>query len=95
MDASNEEETTVLIPDSSISTTIQDIRRSHEKYLAVYLILASILLEDAAFYSLELNISSGLSSNATFSWADKHSSTIADIFDGKYYWTSSISVTWI
>ena len=85
MDASNEEEATVLIPDPIISTTIRNVRRPYEKRLAVYLILASILLEDVAFYSLDLNITNGLSSNTTFNWTDKHSSTTADIFDGKYY----------
>ena len=66
MDTSNEEEVMPLIRDHVISATIRDNRRPYEKHLAVYLILASIMLEGVAFYSLDLNLSNALSSNTTF-----------------------------
>ena len=74
----------ILIPIFAFQGYIRDNRRPYEKHLAVYVILASILLEDVAFYSLDLNLSNALSSNTTFHWIDKHSSTAEDIFDGKY-----------
>jgi hypothetical protein len=57
MDMSYEaEESTLLISRPGIPTAISDRRKPHEKTLALYLILASILCERIAFYSLGDNL---------------------------------------
>jgi hypothetical protein len=80
-----EEEAAPLISRPGIPARVRDNRRSHEKQLAVYFILASTLFERIAFYSLENNINLFFPSNVTtFNWDPQHSPTaLLYIFSGK------------
>jgi hypothetical protein len=85
METSESQEATLLISRPGIPTAIRDERESYEKQLALYLILASTLLERLAFYSLRDNIVFNLQSNKTVEWNYDHSSTASFIFSGKSF----------
>jgi hypothetical protein len=88
MNASYEEEedgVTPLIHRHATPTAIRDTREPYEKRLAVYFILASILFERVAFYSLANNLVPTLHSNETLKWDLEHSSTASSIFFGKTF----------
>ncbi len=95
METSDSQETTLLISRPGIPTAIRDNRESYEKQLALYLILASTLLERLAFYSLSNNLISNLQSNKTVAWSYEHSSTTSFIFSGKssFFLISNLSET--
>ncbi len=78
-----QEELTPLISRPGIPTAISDSRKPHEKQLALYLILGSILFERIAFYSLGDNLVPTLHSNRTVGWDAQHSTTASFIFSGK------------
>jgi hypothetical protein len=80
-----EDEITPLISRPGIPTAISDKREPYEKQLALYLILASILFERIAFYSLGDNLVSTLHSNKTVEWDPQHSATASFIFSGKSF----------
>ncbi len=56
MDRPVSDDITPLISKSGIPTAVRDIRETHEKQLAVYLILASTVFERIAFYVLAANL---------------------------------------
>ena len=76
-------ELTPLIPTSDISTPIHDTRQPYEKKLAVYFILASIIFERMAYYSVANNLAVILQSNQTVGWTSQQSSTASLTFVGK------------
>jgi len=76
------DQSTVLIPTPGIPRAIRDTREAYQKQLAVYLILASILFERMAFYSLASNLVLYLKSNKLH-WHPKYSVTALNIFYGK------------
>ncbi len=80
-----EDDVTPLISRHGIPAAIRDTREAYEKQLALYLILASILFERMAFYSLANNLVSTLQSNKTVEWNPEHSSTASFIFSGKSF----------
>ena len=83
MDASSAEETTRLIPNDDNSSTVQDNRCYCKKQLTVHVILACILFQSIAYYSLEVNITSSLKeSSGKLKWNSAHATTAADIFQG-------------
>ncbi len=77
------DETTLLVPNHDTPTIEQDVRPSYETQVALYLILASIMFERAAFYALDLNLPDSLNFNETLNWTDDHSSIATYIFNGK------------
>ncbi len=79
------EESTLLISRPGIPTAISDRRKPHEKTLALYLILASILCERIAFYSLGDNLVPTLQSNKTIGWSPEHSTTASFVFSGTFF----------
>ncbi len=81
-----EEEVIPLVSRPGIFSPVRDIRQNYERQLAVYLILASILFERIAFYSIATNITVTLQSNQTFKWSPQHSSTVSNIFSGKSFY---------
>lgn len=85
MNTSVEEDAISITSRPNSPLVLQDTQQSNRKQLAAHLILASILLETAAFYSFEVNLAACLQSNDTFHWTSSHGSTASDIFDGKSY----------
>lgn len=85
MNRSVEEDTISIISRPSSPLIPKDSQQSNKKQLAAHLILVSILLETAAFYSFEVNLAACLQSNDTFHWTLEHGSAASDIFDGKSY----------
>lgn len=83
MNASNAEERPTLVLNHGIPTAARDNRQPYEKQLAVHLILASILFENVAFYSIDLNFPYGLNSNETLNWTSQHSAVATYILNGK------------
>ncbi len=79
------EELTILISRPGIPTAIPDRRKTREKQLALYLILASILCERIAFYSLGDNLVPTLQSNKTIGWSSEHSTTASFLFSGTFF----------
>lgn len=67
-----------IIPASSVST-----QRSHERQLAVHLILASTLFERIAFYTISANLVLSLGSNTSLNWSSANSSVAMLMFSGK------------
>jgi hypothetical protein len=87
MNTSYEEEITPLISRYGIPTAVRDTRKSYQRKLAVYFILASTLFERIAFFALPTNISHTLKSNKTTpvsDWNPRYSPTgLLYIFLGK------------
>ena len=83
MYTSDIDDSTPLISNHGIPKTIQDTRRTFQKQLAVYLILASTLLERIAFYSLAANLVLSLDSNEILYWKAANASIATLIFTGK------------
>jgi hypothetical protein len=81
----DDDEVTPLIPTPDIPETIRDTREPYKQKLALYLILASILCERIAFYSLANNLVPTLQSNQTVGWDVKHTTTVSFIFFGKSF----------
>jgi hypothetical protein len=73
---------TVLIPRHSIPKPVRDSREPYQKQLASYLILASVLFERMAFYSLASNLVLYLESDKLH-WHPKYGVTALNIFYGK------------
>ena len=59
-----------------------DRRKPYQRDWAVRLILASILFERIAFYSIASQIDFTLRSSRTFNWSSEHSSAATYIFSG-------------
>lgn len=57
-----EEAAAPLVSRSGIPTAVRDTRKPHERQRAVYIILASTLLERIAFYTLAANIALNIES---------------------------------
>ncbi len=87
MDESIISETSVLISTPGVPLAVRDNRRPHERRLAVYLILASTVLERLAFYSLAINLVITLKSTEP-NWDPSNSTTALFIFLGKKYYSS-------
>ncbi len=68
---------------TGIPRAIPDKRQPYEKQLAMVFILASILFERAAFYSLANNLVVNLDSDELLDWKPSHSSIASFIFSGK------------
>jgi hypothetical protein len=83
MDASDRQETAPLIFRHGIPAGVRDTREVYQKQLAVYLILASTLLERLAFYALIFTLSTTLQSHEPFHWNSRHTKTASYIFSGK------------
>ena len=66
MDASNEQAVIPPINDQDIARTMHDTRRPYQRQLAVYLVLASLLLEAVAFLFIDLTKFNVLIANETF-----------------------------
>jgi hypothetical protein len=81
----DDDEVTPLIPRPGIPTAIRDTREPYQQQLALYLILASILCERIAFYSLANNLVLTLQSNRTVGWDVEHTTTASFIFFGKSF----------
>jgi hypothetical protein len=84
MDESSIMETMMLIPKIDIPFVATDHRRTYERRLAVYLILASTLFERLAFYSLAINLVVTLQSSE-LKWDSSTSTTASFIFFGKFF----------
>ncbi len=84
MDESSIMETMILIPKIDIPFVVTDHRRTYERRLAVYLILASTLFERLAFYSLAINLVVTLQSSE-LKWDSSTSTTASFIFFGKFF----------
>jgi hypothetical protein len=83
MDASIKEEAAPLIPRHGIPTAVRDNRKPYQKQLAVYLILASLLCERIAFYSIAANLPLSLGPNAPIPWNYENILIASFIFSGK------------
>lgn len=82
MDDTNEQATIPPINNQDIIRAMQDTRRPYQRQLAVYLILASLLLEAVAFLFVDLTKFNVLTVNETFHWTVEHSNTPSAIFEG-------------
>ncbi len=83
MDASNEEETMSLIYRCNIHSFVPDTRKSYEKRLALYFILACTLFERIAFYALMNILFTTLQWHDPLTWDVHNSQTAVFIFSGK------------
>lgn len=83
MDAADINESTLLISVHGIPPTPPDRRKPYQKNLAIRLILASILFERIAFYSIASQFDFTLRSDPKFNWSSSHSSTATYIFSGR------------
>ncbi len=83
MFASDLDDSTPLIHSYGIPTPVRDIREPYQKRLAVYLILASILFERIAFYTLAANLTLSLDSDKQPYWKSQNPSIATFIFIGK------------
>jgi hypothetical protein len=82
MDISSVDELAPLVSRPGIPSTVPDTRRSYQKQLAVYFILASTLFERVAFYSLAANLVRNLKSPILLNGKSTHWIVIF-IFSGK------------
>ncbi len=82
MATSNVNEATPIIPRPNTLLPVPDNRSKYQKQLSVYIILASILFERIAFYSLAANLILYLNSEKLH-WKSKQSVTALNIFYGK------------
>ena len=78
------EEAAPLISRPGIPTAVQDKRTPREKRLAIYTILASILLERIAFYILAANLAFNFESEKV-ALEGLGPSTISMFFSGKHH----------
>ena len=76
-------ETSLLISRTGIPYDVPDNRRPYQRQLAIYLILASTILERVAFYSLVINLVITLQTSE-LDWDSGNSITVSFIFTGKY-----------
>jgi hypothetical protein len=83
MYAATAEESMPFVPRPGIPEPIPDNRKPHQKTLAMFFILASILFERAAFYALANNLVVNLDSDELLNWKPSHSSIASFIFSGK------------
>lgn len=81
MDMSSTEETRPSITNDDIPLYSRDTRRLYQKRLAVYLILASIVFECAAYYVLDTNLTRTLQYN-NLHWKESHRTIALYIFEG-------------
>jgi hypothetical protein len=87
MDESNISDTVALIPRFSVPSPVPDNRQPHEKRYAVHIILASIVLERFAFYSLTINLVINLKSSE-LDWDPLHSTAVSLLFFGEIPFSS-------
>ncbi len=78
-----EEEETPLVSRYGIPIALRDNRKPYQKQLAVYLILASLLCERIAFYSIAANLPLSLGPNAPIPWNYENILIASFIFSGK------------
>ncbi len=78
-----EEEAAPLIFKPGIPTSVRDTRKLYQKQLAIYIILASVLLERIAFYTLAANLALNLETGK-LNWRPTNSLLASLIFSGKY-----------
>lgn len=91
MDASRAEETSGLIANDENSSATQDNPRFGKKHLVVHVILACILFQSIAYYSLEVNINTSLrESSGQLKWNSAHTTVAVNIFQGMIYLNSFI-----
>ena len=83
MSVSSEDEVALLIFRPGIPASTPDTRKPYEKQLALYIILASIVCERTAYFSLDANLALTLPSNLTLNWTDTNASTASYIFEGQ------------
>jgi hypothetical protein len=79
----NVDEAAPLIPNDGIPTVVRNTRRSYEKQLAMYFILASILFQTCAFDLFDANLENSLQFNRTLNWTFENSLLGANVFRGK------------
>lgn len=79
MDESNTEERNEII------AVAGDNRRTYGKQFAMHLILASIMFESTAFYTIDINLPLGLNYNETINWTLEHAKIPTYMFNGKSY----------
>ncbi len=82
MDISSIDETVPLISKYGIPTAVQDNRKSYQKQLAVYLILASTLFERIVFYTLAAHLTLTLQLPHFLHWNALNSVIASNIFSG-------------
>lgn len=85
MSVSSEDEIALLIFRPGIPTPTTDTRKPYEKQLALYIILACLVCERGAYFTLDANLSYSLKSNTTLNWTDRNGSIALYIFEGKSY----------
>ena len=88
MDASHEEarrkgEEMPIVSTLDTPTTVQNTEKSYRNQLPVYLILASLLLERVAFYSVAANLIVSLGEKSPLKWSDPNIIVAEFIFTGK------------
>jgi hypothetical protein len=83
MDPSNEEESMSLIYRCNIPIFVPDPRKSYEKTLALYFVLACTLFERVAFYALMNILFTTLQWHEPLVWDVHNSQTALFIFSGK------------
>lgn len=87
MSISNVNEISSLFSIPGVPTRVRDKRQPYEKQLAVYLILACVLLERTTFYIVDISVGSTLESsrNNTLHWNFTNADNAGKIFEGNSY----------
>jgi hypothetical protein len=78
-----EEEEAPLVSRYGIPIALRDNRKPYQKQLAVYLILASLICERIAFYSIAANLVLSLGTKAPIKWSYENILMASFIFFGK------------
>lgn len=79
---SDDEEVTSLLSSSNSHAAGRDYRTPHQKQLAVYLILASLLFETIAFYTVVTNLIVSMTPNTPRNWAHTDVLIASFVFTG-------------
>ena len=84
---SDEEEVMPLLSSPGSHAVVRDNRTPYQKRLAVYLILASLLFETIAFYTVVTNLIVSLTPNTPRNWEPTHVLIASFIFTGTNVFT--------
>ena len=84
-DDDDDEETSLLNPQSPRYGIKWKLRKFCDKNLAICLIIASIACERSSFYIVDYQLTSALQFHPKLKWNDKNSSTAYYIFEGKHF----------
>ena len=76
------DESSPLVGDFGIPAAVRDTRKTYQKRLAVYLILASTLFERFAFYTLGAHLTVILQLPTFLHWSPSNSLIASNIFSG-------------